>query len=368
MLAKEHAGELEIFSLMYPPRVANTGLWQIRSQVSGNVPVEISFLTSGLSWRAFYLGTLTPDETAMRLEGYVVVSNQSGEDYDNAQVRLIVGQVHLLDEIAMLAQRQPPYGRPGGEPPRPTTAPSAAPMEERAAAKRMLKSAESLDRLEAKQVVKEGLSEYFLYTIEGQETIATGWQKRLPSFAVDTVPVVNLYKYDEQQYGALPRRFISFKNDKAHHLGETPIPDGTLSFCRTADGGHLAYEGASGFKYIPVDQEAELDLGEVANLLVEPTLMSTRTDNYVFNQNGDISGWDETRVYKMELKNTREVPAKLQVTRHFDHPYWELKNEGDYGDYTKLDVTSARYTQTIPPRTTRTFTYTLLLHQGDRAR
>jgi hypothetical protein len=41
------------------------------------------------------------------------VTNNSGEDYENAQVRLIVGQVHILDQIADLARRQYPYGRPG---------------------------------------------------------------------------------------------------------------------------------------------------------------------------------------------------------------------------------------------------------------
>ncbi len=44
----------------------------------------------------------------MRLEGYVRVTNNSGEDYENAQVRLVVGQVHLLDQIAELARRQYP--------------------------------------------------------------------------------------------------------------------------------------------------------------------------------------------------------------------------------------------------------------------
>ncbi|MHC4157156.1 MAG: hypothetical protein ACYST6_19890, partial [Planctomycetota bacterium] len=65
---------------------------------------------------------------------------------------------------------------------------------------------------EPKQVKKEGLSEYFLYTIEGTETIPTGWSKRLLSFDIDDVPVVNLYKYEEERYGNSVVRFLSFKN------------------------------------------------------------------------------------------------------------------------------------------------------------
>ena len=35
--------------------------------------------------------------------------------------------------------------------------------------------------LKPKQIVKEGLSEYFIYTIEGTETIRNGWSKRMRS-------------------------------------------------------------------------------------------------------------------------------------------------------------------------------------------
>ena len=39
-----------------------------------------------------------------------------------------------------------------------------------------------------KEIVKEGLSEYFIYTIEGTETIPNGWSKRMRSFEGQTVP------------------------------------------------------------------------------------------------------------------------------------------------------------------------------------
>ena len=107
------ADQIDIFDLTFPPRVKNLGLWNVQSGVSGKAPVEITFMTSGISWRAFYMGTLTPDEKTMRLQGYVRVTNNSGEDYENARTRLIVGKVHILDQIAALAKRQYPYGRTG---------------------------------------------------------------------------------------------------------------------------------------------------------------------------------------------------------------------------------------------------------------
>ena len=230
MFPKADADKIDIDELVYPPRVRNLGLWNINSSVSRKVPIEITYLTSGLSWRAFYMGTLTEDEKTMRLKGYVRVTNNSGEDYENAQTRLIVGKVHILDEIAELARRQYPYGRPGQIVPGDKLEGGVEKEAKRMLSQVMVADSFQQGRMapKPKEVKKEGLSEYFLYTIEGTETIDTGWSKRLLSFDVDQVPVVNLYKYEEQRYGPSVVRFLSFKNDKEHKLGETPIPGGML--------------------------------------------------------------------------------------------------------------------------------------------
>ena len=112
MIPTLNADKIDIQDLVYPPRVRNLGLWNVQSQISGKSPVEITYLTSRISWRAFYEGVLSADEKTLRLKGYVRVTNNSGEDYENAQTRLVVGKVHLLDQIAQLARRQDPYGRP----------------------------------------------------------------------------------------------------------------------------------------------------------------------------------------------------------------------------------------------------------------
>jgi hypothetical protein len=374
MLPRADADKIDIAELVYPPRVRNLGLWNIKSKVSGKVPVEITYLTSGLTWRAFYMGTLTEDEKRMRLQGYVRVKNNSGEDYENAQTRLIVGKVHILDEIAELARRQYPYGRPGEV--------SIEEERERGWQVRRLKERIQVLSEEAegaavpsrpKEVKKEGLSEYFLYTIEGTETIRTGWSKRLISFDVHEVPVVNLYKYEEERYGQNVVRFLSFKNDKEHKLGETPIPGGMLKVYRTADEvGHLSYTGQSDFKYIPVDEDVELNLGPVANVVVEPRLMDYKTANYRFDRNRNIAGWDEIRTFKVEVKNTREIDVKIEIQRNFNTPYWKLTQTGEFGDFEQVDLDTVKFTLNLEPRSAKAFEYVLTTYHGvrreDRAR
>ncbi len=365
MLPKANADKIDIADLTYPPRVTNLGLWNIESGVSGKVPVEITYLTSGLSWRAFYMGTITEDEKTMRLQGYVRVTNNSGEDYENAQTRLIVGKVHILDQIAELARRQYPYGRPG-EVRIMRDLSARRGMEAKTELAAVTLAAAGAPR-EPKEIKKEGLSEYFLYTIEGTETIPTGWSKRLISFNVDEVPVVNLYKYEQERYGDSVVRFLSFKNDEEHKLGETPIPGGMLKVYRgVGDKGHLSYTGQSSFKYIPVDDDVELNLGAVGDVVVEPTLMDFETKNYRFDRNRNISGWDEIRRFKIEVKNTRDIGVKVEIQRNFPTQYWKLEKSGDFGQFENVDLDTVKFTLVLQPRSKQVFEYTLTTYHGVR--
>ncbi len=364
MLPKANADKIDITDLTYPPRVKNLGLWNIESGISGKTPVEISYLTSGLSWRAFYMGTLTEDEKTMRLQGYVKVTNNSGEDYENAQTRLIVGKVHILDQIAELARRQYPYGRPDEAVPLP---------KKRVIMKGRSKSARtelmSFDMMAAapKEIKKEGLSEYFLYTIEGTETIPTGWSKRLISFDVDEVPVVNLYKYEAERYGNAVVRFLSFKNDEEHKLGDTPIPGGILKVYRGVDDEeHLSYTGQSSFKYIPVDEDVELNLGPVADVVAEPKLMDMKTVNYRFNRDGNISGWDEIRKFKIEIRNTRRIPVKVEIQRNFNTIYWDLEKSGEFDGFEKVDMDTVKFNLMLEANSVKQFEYGLTTYHGVR--
>ena len=364
MLPKASADKIDIADLTYPPRVRNLGLWNIESGVSGKVPVEITYLTSGLSWRAFYMGTLAEDEKTMRLQGYVRVTNNSGEDYENAQTRLIVGKVHILDQIAQLARRRYPYGTPG-------VPVAVAKLRSLKDAKKEMKKVTYLyapasrpEPAAPKEIKKEGLSEYFLYTIEGTETIPTGWSKRLQSFDIDEVPVVNLYKYEQERYGNLAVRFLNFKNDEEHKLGDTPIPGGMLKVYRSADEkGHLSYTGQSSFKYIPVDEDVELNLGAVANVVVEPMLMDFETKNYRFDRKRNISGWDEVRKFKIEVKNTRDIGIKVEIKRNFPTQYWKLNTSGEFE---KVDLDTVKFTLVLEPRSAKEFGYILTTYHGVR--
>jgi hypothetical protein len=147
----------------------------------------------------------------------------------------------------------------------------------------------------------------------------------------------------------------------------------TRSTSDTSTGkGHLSYTGQSDFKYIPVDEDVELNLGAVANVVVEPTLMEYKTANYRFDRNRNISGWDEITRSKIEVKNTRDIAVKVEIQRNFNTPYWTLTKSGEFGDFQQVDLDTVKFTLSLEPRSAKAFEYVLTTYHGvrqeDRAR
>src|SRR5687768_412952 len=263
--ALTHGDDVDVLDVSFPPRVTNTLEWRIQSEFAGEVQVEIRYFTSGISWSADYVLESQRNEKLAGLAGYVRINNNSGEDYENAQVRLVVGVIRLVDEIARLAQ----MGRPGQLPVPPSA--SAMPAEAKLELSKRVRSLERGDIAGQAQIVKEELSEYFLYTVGTRDTIPTGWSKRLPSLRTNDVPLTSYYKYEKERWGDSVVRFYRFKNDKASKLGNEPLPDGQVKAFRfVSDDLLYSFVGRSTAKYIPVDEQVELELGNDLEVMAKP--------------------------------------------------------------------------------------------------
>ena len=388
----KYADKVDIQLISYPARLKDIGRWLIRSEVEGAVPFEITYFASGLSWRAFYMGTMNEDETKMDLKGYVNVSNHSGQDFENTQTRLIVGETRLTEEIRYLSQRYYPYGPDIMEDneefdvlvrnrilncPQDLKKLSEKELFELGSVKRSSGLGGDGDVLfsyyDIKQIEKAGLSEYFLYTIEGTENLTNNWAKRLPSFDVDDIPVKSLYKYDEDRYGTQPVRFVSFANDTEHELGETPIPEGAIKIYRNVnEQQNLSYIGSSSIKYIPVNEDIELNLGPARLVKVEPILIEQKTENHSFDNNGNIDGWDDIETYKVTITNTRDIPIDIEITWNMGTDAWELtlgdfsSNPAELITYKRHDKSRGRFTMTVRPNSKRMFIHTTRKYRQKR--
>src|SRR5207245_2230015 len=123
-------------------------------------------------------------------------------------------------------------------------------------------------RAKPKEIVKEGLSEYFLYTVEGRDTIPTGWSKRLSSFKAQEVPITSFYKYEKERWQDQVMRYYRFTNSAPSKLGNEPLPDGDVKAFRfVTDDKLYALLGRTAVKYIPVNESVEMELGNDLEVL-----------------------------------------------------------------------------------------------------
>src|SRR5690606_32158096 len=98
---------LEVLDTSFPAQSTEMLIWTIACTAPAAYTVEISYFTSGISWSAEYTGVVAADERSMDLTAFVTVNNASGEEYENAQVRLVVGTINLVERIVDLAQAGP---------------------------------------------------------------------------------------------------------------------------------------------------------------------------------------------------------------------------------------------------------------------
>lgn len=355
----KQADQIEVLDVRFPPRVANTLEWNIQSEVDGEVPVEIRYFTSGIFWRADYVCEANANENEMRFAGNVRVTNGSGEDYPGAQIRLIVGVVRLVEQIVDLSLRD--SAQLLGDRRR-LNEPADDLFEEKR--RKLLDRFRDMDGkadAQQKNVVKEALGEYFLYTVEGRDTIQNGWSKRLPSFNTPEVPITSYYKYEKERFGNAVIRFYKFKNDEDSKLGTEPLPDGSVMAFRTVtDDSLYNFVGRTNVKYIPIDEEVEMQLGHDPEVRIAPKLMDWRKVDVRFNAAGNVSGWTTQEDWTFELQNSKSIPVTLDIRRNFAGD-WEVASDDAFE---KVDATKIKYVLKLKPGEKRTLKYTLTTRHG----
>ena len=359
--AVTQADKVDVLDVSFPPRVNNTLEWRINSEFAGEVKVEIRYFTSGISWAADYVAEANKSEQAMRLAGAVRVNNNSGEDYEHAQVRLIVGVIRLMEPIAQLAQPGRPQSRRELEF---SFSASNGPV-----FRALLKDQMASDKFETlndektkqKEITKEGVSEYFLYTVEGRDTIPNGWSKRLPSFQNDNVPITSYYKYERERWGDQVERYYRFTNSVASKLGTEPLPDGAVKAFRVVTDDRLFnFIGGTAVKYIPINETVEMELGNDREVLVRPKLMDWVKTDLAFDNDGNVKGWTTKETWRIEVQNSKEIPVTLDARRNFIGD-WSLDTQAAYE---KVDANKVKFVRPLQPHEKQTFTYELTTRFG----
>ncbi len=376
------ADKLDVEDTTFPHDKPQMLYWNVKSEFDGEATIQITYFTSGITWSSDYIAIADKDENAVNIDGFVRVTNTSGEEYENAQIRLVVGTINLVEKIAQLAR---------------------IPMdkvkdlsEERVSGLRREVAARAMDRMsisgamsmpaaapaEEKAIIKEGLSEYFIYSIEGTETIPNGWSKRMRSFQGKNVPLKLRYRYRPKQYGDQLVRMYLMTNNTESKLGTTPLPDGVVRVFR--DNGHdgLAYLTQQSIKYIPIGDKIELNLGPDPEVVFELTKLRASRDNLWIQihgtnkfqqvgvdsvqsqQKATVVGWDDHSLYRQEIRNYTPKPIDIEIRRSFDgHVVFRSRLKP-----TLYDFQTVQFTAQVMPGAKKDLLYEVVQHQGHNAK
>ncbi len=380
------ADKLDLLDTTFPHDKPQMLAWNVVSDLDGDATVEITYFTSGITWSADYVLTSDAAERNLSVEGHIRVTNNSGEDYENAQVRLVVGTINLVEKIARLA-------RVGMDKVR------EMPSEERQVLRRgvakaamapmMNAVAMEVDEMdvggmrERKQIIKEGLSEYFIFSIPGTETIPHGWSKRLRAIEAAEAPFKVQYRYRPAQYGDQLVRMYLLTNDEASGLGGSPLPDGIVRVFRHNGRDGLSYLAQQTTKYIPIGDKFEISLGPDPEVIFELIKLKAFRDTIWMrlqgadayrkvddgaidiDVNSSVAGWADHELYTQRIRNYTAKPIEVEVRRAFrGHVAFRSALPG----IRLFDFQTPEFTTTVAPGQKADHLFEIVRQQGRNAR
>ena len=299
---------------------------------SGAQTVELSYLTGGLSWKADYVAELNGADTALDLNGWVTLTNQSGTAYPNAKLQLVAGDVNRVrDEMrvakAMLAQR---------------AAAAEAPRNDMA---------------------QESLFEYHLYTLQRPTTISDNQTKQVALLAAHGVPVTKELVLQGSDYyyrssvGGIGQKlkvgvFVQLENRESSRLG-MPMPKGVVRVYKKDGSGNAQFIGEDSIDHTPKNETVRLKLGEAFDVTADKKQTDfkrrepTNRASYVFES-----------AYEIVLRNAKKEAATV-VVREPVPGDWSMLEQSQ--PHAKVAAGTAEWKVKVPAEGSTTLRYRVLV-------
>ena len=315
-----------------------TLLWRLWSGDAGEHDVEFSYLTGGMRWEASYNAVAPEDGDTFDIVGWVTLENMSGKDFEEANVKLMAGDV---------ARVQAP-GVVGG-----------------------LSSARSMEAYNAAgpAVTERAFEEYHLYTLQRPTTVLDREIKQVEFVRAANVPAERIYVYDgwkpdpryrhwsysdirnRADYGVLSNSkvwvMLEFENSEDSNLG-MPLPKGKVKVYRRDLDERNEFIGEDELDHTPKDETVRLYTGNAFDVVGERRQTNFRHDS--------SQKWlDES--FEIKVRNHKEEAVTVRVVEHmYRWIQWEVP-AGSH-EHTKTDARTIEFRPRIPPGGEVTITYT----------
>ncbi len=316
--------------------------WLLQTDKPGAFDAELSYVSGGMSWHADYnlvVADGANQTNLVDLVGWITMQNQSGKTFENAQIKLMAGDVNKL-------------------------VPPGAPMAISGAMK-----ARMADERAENVVQEKSFDEFHLYTLQRATTLHDQETKQVEFVSANGIRSQRLYVYDGAQlaqygyynpdqirqdptYGTQsnPKVFVmqEFKNSEANHLG-IALPKGRLRFYRRDSDGHLEFIGENAIDHTPKDETLRLYTGNAFDIVGE----RKRTNYHVETS----QRWmDES--FEIRIRNHKKEPASIRVVEHlYRCNNWKLAEQSTASR--KTDAQTIEFPITVKPDGETVVTYTV---------
>ncbi|MBP7010010.1 MAG: DUF4139 domain-containing protein [Kiritimatiellae bacterium] len=310
-------------------------VWQLASQRGGECPVEISYVTADLSWEATY-NLVAPAEgsDAFDVSGWISLNNQTGKDFQDAEVKLIAGDVQKVQAYNVR--------RAGGRRVMYAMAPDEEAMPE-----------------------ERAFDEFHLYTLPRPVRLRNNELKQVEFLRAAGVKGVRYYVYnpligfryyggrnEDPDYGLTDSKKVGVRieisNSDTNGLG-VPLPKGRMRLYRTDVDGRREFTGESQIDHLPKNELLKLDMGSAFDLVGE----RKRTDFSV-----DSTAKRITESFEIKLRNRKETPVEIRVVEPlYRGAKWRIPVSSM--EFTQVDAQTIEFRAPVPPDGETVLTYTV---------
>ncbi|MBV6459872.1 MAG: hypothetical protein HONBIEJF_03027 [Fimbriimonadaceae bacterium] len=323
-------GMIEVSSIPEGLISKPTLLWDLMAEKGGTNTIELSYLTTGMGWRANYVISLDADGKKGDVQGWVTLTNNSGTTFKDAKLKLLAGEVF---------RRQAGGGFGGG----------AGGMRD------------AMAKAESNAFAEEQLGDYHLYTLQRPATTRNNEMKQLSLLEASRVPVTKKlifdplrnfrgYRPSEGEVGTGPLKpliRIEFKNDKASQMG-MPLPKGSFKVLQRDSGGSAQFLGEDIIDHTPKDETVSLEVGRAFDVVAE----RKRTSFKWYRVGSDIRGADES--FSVEFRNRKETAERVH---YWDRFWWEFKVVNSNMPFTSLESETVQWVIDLKPNEVKTLTF-----------
>ena len=317
--------------------------WLLQTNDPGKFDAEISYVAGGMSWQSDYNIVVSDNPKGktdlLDMVGWITMRNQSGKSFENANIKLMAGDVNKL-QPASLATRA--YG---------------------AMNKAMA------DEAMAPVVHEKSFDEFHLYTLARATALRDQETKQVEFVRSTGIHALRLFVYDGaqvQQYGyynfeqirqdqsygtqSNPKVWVmeEFKNSEVNHLG-IALPKGRLRFYRRDTDGHLEFVGENTIDHTPKDETLRIFTGNSFDVVGERKRTNIRVDS--------AHNWmDES--FEIRVRNHKKEAVTVRVVEHlYRWTNWKLTEQSQ--DSRKTDAQTVEFPVTIAPDGEQVVTYTV---------